>query len=240
MNYYSSFKSLLCEAIMLHRIVTEGRKEIDVKEVTKSLEKKGCEIKDIETSIDIMGGIIFFDAKIFPHNPLKNIAFCFQGIPGVAIAYSNLSDQAEQYQVKVPGILKDINDWEPKIVSFEGNDGQRIKINDCRKATFEEKAIAIMSRGVRYRWQNHAATIIHPQNIYYDSRVNAYVRWARKVMENNPQKFYEGVRKENWPREFDARITERMVIGNFYNETDEAKICETIKMEPYSIGITQT
>jgi hypothetical protein len=231
---------MLCKGI-----IEKGRKELEnIEKIKGSLEEQGCEDDDIETAIDLMACIIFFDKEIFGENDISLNLNSRDDCDMLAAYYSpeEVPDFPNGlYQVRVKKLLKDLTDWRARITFFE-KDGSPGKNNpeDYRNASLLEKIIQKGCHEVRHRYQVvKKVPLLQPYGIYYDPQVNAYVKAMKRTMEEDIERFYKGYEEEKRPLEFDARVIERMIFGEFDGETSESRICDIIKTEVDSIGYLQ-
>jgi len=225
-----------------NRIVHKGQEQIeDIEKIRESLEKQGCEFHDIETAIDLMSCVVFFDKKIFPENPIESLYFDPVRGSGHLAVYNFPGEDPKfpkgLYQVRVKGLYKELSEWKVTVL-FCNNDGGQI-IWEV-PATLEEKVAMIAAHEVRHRVQDsNKSVVLDAYNIYDDPQVNHYVIAMRKVMEKDPEAFYAGYEGEKKEREFDARTIERFFLGELNDGADEERLCGIIRMEPYSVGFLQ-
>jgi hypothetical protein len=228
--------------MLCKNIIKKGRRKIeDIEKTKESLKEQSCEDIDIETAIDLMACIVFFDKEIFKENTIDSLFFSY-GNHEMLAAYSSPEKTPGFpmgiYEVRVNSLFKDLTNWRIKIIFFEKDDiSIREKTENYREATLEEKLVMIGVHEVRHRYQFiNKPPLLSPYHIYYDSQINAYVKVMRVIMENDVEKFYKGYEQEKRPVEFDARAIERMALGEFGGKTTKLKICNIIKTEVDSIG----
>lgn len=232
---------MLCESI-----IKTGRKELGhITKTRESLKEQGCLTDDIETAIDLMACIVFFDKEIFKKNAIDSLFYCYASGHETIASYNPPAMvpgfSKGIYQVRVRDLHKDLTNWRTRTTFFQknGKPGKE-EFEDYREATLEEKLVAKGSHEVRHRFQLTCnPAFLYPYGIYYDSQINSYIKDMREIMEKDIEKFYRNYAEEARPAEFDARVMERMVLGEFANKTSKSKICDIIKTNVNSIGNLQ-
>ncbi|MFA5432347.1 MAG: hypothetical protein WC319_05675 [Candidatus Paceibacterota bacterium] len=226
-------------------IIEKGRKELEnIERMNESLKEQGCEDDDIKTAIDLMACIVFFDKEIFGETNIS-LNLNSRDDCDMLAAYHSPEEIPDfpsgLYQVRVKKLFNDLTNWNARITFFE-KDGKPGKDNleDYRKASLQEKVVMKGCHEVRHQYQIiKKAIILQPYGIYYDSQINAYVKSMREAMENDIDNFYKGYEENKRLLEFDARVIERIIFGEFNGKITESRICEIIKTEVYSIGYLQ-
>ena len=201
--------------------VRKGRKMIDeifpINDIREGLKERGLNKTDIETGINIMACIVFFDKLLFPKERIENFQFCYLKVKGSFAAYCH-SDSGfcskEIYQVRVKDLKDNLSEYNQPVISFKRDGIPDYRLcKEYPKANCKEKILSIAAHEVRHRVQKKMNVLLFEKDkTYANRRIDGYVFYCKGSFENGHEQPYSDCSEKILKEEFDARVIDHMVL----------------------------